>query len=59
MTTRDLVIKEMNKIPEYLLEEVLKFIREKRDREIRKPKLHTFNLHGRFDDLNIREKAYE
>ena len=59
MTTRERVKQEIDKIPDYLLSEVLEFIKSIK---LEKPKnrvIHTFKLKGGFDNINIRSKAYE
>ena len=59
MTTKEKVKREIDKIPDYLLEDVLRFISKIKIRENSKGKVHTFRLNGKFDNLNIRTKAYE
>jgi hypothetical protein len=58
MITREKVKKETDKMPNDLLEKVYKYINSLRAKTIKK-KIHTFNLNGQLDDVNIREKAYE
>lgn len=56
MTTKEKVKKEIDKIPNDLLEKVYKYINSLRTKTTKK-KIHTFNLNGQLDDVNIREKA--
>jgi len=59
MTTREKVKQEIDKIPDYLLDEVLGFINSVRFEKSNKREIHTFKLKGNFDNINIRSKAYE
>lgn len=59
MTTKERIKNEIDQIPDELLEDVLKFISNIRSEKKVSGKLHTYKLKGRFDNLNIREAAYE
>ena len=59
MTTKEKVKKEIDKMPEDLLEQVYEFIDSIKSKRHKKTRIHTFKLKGTFDNLNIREKAYE
>ena len=59
MTTKEKVKKEIDKMPGYLLEKVYKYITSLRTKKTTKKKIHTYNLKGQLDDVNIRERAYE
>ena len=59
MTIKDKVKKEIDKMPEDLLKQVYIFINSIKFKKVRKKKIHTFKLNGKFDNVNIREKAYE
>jgi hypothetical protein len=59
MNTKEKVKKEIDKMPEDLLEQVYAFINTIKSKKPKRKKLHTFKLKGMFDDVNIREKAYE
>jgi len=59
MITKEQVKQEIDKIPDSLLEDVLKFISNIKGKKTSKRKLHTYKLKGQFDNLNIRAKAYE
>mgnify|MGYP005662467149 CR=1 FL=1 len=59
MITKETLKAEIDKLPDNLLEEVYKFINSIRTLRSEKRKLHTFKLKGQFDDINIRESAYE
>ena len=53
------VKREIDKMPDDLVQEVYKFISNIKTTKIRKGKLHTYRLKGKFDNLAIRESAYE
>jgi hypothetical protein len=59
MTTKEKVKREIDKMPSDLIEKVYKYINSLRTKTIQKKKIHTFNLKGQLDNLNIRERAYE
>jgi len=59
MITKEIVKKEIDKTPDYLLEDILKFLSNIRKDKARIRKIHTYKLKGKFDNLNIRAKAYE
>lgn len=59
MTTKEKVKKELNTMPDELLEEVYKFITDIKSAKTKKAQIHTFKLNGSFDQLDVREKAYE
>jgi hypothetical protein len=46
-------------MPDDVMQEVYEFINNIKTTKKRKMKLHTFRLKGKFDNLNIRESAYE
>ena len=59
MIIKEKVKKEIDKMPDDLVQEVYKFISNIKRTKIRKGKLHTYRLKGKFDNLAIRESAYE
>ena len=59
MTTKEKVKKEIDKMPNDLLEKVYKYINSLRTKTIHTKKIHTYNLKGQLDNVNIRERAYE
>ncbi|HEX9739423.1 MAG TPA: hypothetical protein VGA29_01500 [Ignavibacteriaceae bacterium] len=59
MTTKEKVKREIDKMPSDLIEKVYKYINSLRTKTAQKKKIHTFNLKGQLDNLNIRERAYE
>jgi hypothetical protein len=59
MTTKEKVKREIDKMPNDILEKVYKYINSLRTKTTQKKKIHTFNLKGQLDNINIREKAYE
>jgi hypothetical protein len=46
-------------MPNDLLEKVYKYINGLKSPKITKKKFHTYKLKGQFDNINVREKAYE
>lgn len=59
MITKETVKQEIDKIPDYLLEDVLEFIGNIKNENTLRRQVHTYKLKGKFDNLNIRAKAYE
>lgn len=59
MTTKDRVKRKIDKMPDYLLKKVYKYMNSLGTRTPRKKRVHTFNLKGQLDDVNIRDRAYE
>lgn len=59
MTTKEKVKREIDKMPNELLEKVYKYINSLRTKTIIRKKIHTFSLKGQLDNVNIRERAYE
>ena len=50
---------EIDKMPEELVDSVYKYIKEKKKQKQQNREIRTYNLHGKFDDTDIRKKAYE
>ena len=59
MTTKEKVKREIDQMPNDALEKVYKYISSLRKKTVQQKKVHTFNLKGQLDDVNIRERAYE
>jgi len=59
MANKKIIKKEIDELPDDVLDEVYKFISTKKAQSTAKFKIHTFNLHGVFDDLNVRSEAYD
>jgi hypothetical protein len=59
MTTKEKIQKEIEKMPDDLLETVFSFIHNIKTKKADFRKIHTFKLSGKFDDMNIRAHAYE
>ncbi len=59
MTTKEKIQKEIEKMPEDLLETVFSFIHNIKTKKVDFRKIHTYKLNGKFDDQNIRANAYE
>ena len=59
MITKEKVKEEIDGMSKDLVEKVYQYIHLIKSKNIEKKKIHTFKLKGNFDDVNIREKAYE
>jgi hypothetical protein len=59
MIAREKIKEEIDKIPDYLLMDILSFISQIKTKKRVDKKLRTYKLKGKFDDLNIRTIAYE
>jgi hypothetical protein len=59
MTVKEKIKKEIDKMPNDLIEKVYQYISALGVKKTRKNRNHTFNLKGQLDDVNIRAKAYE
>lgn len=59
MKIKEKIKKEIDKMPEDLLNQVYIYINSIKSVKNKKSAIHTFRLHGKFDNVNIREKAYE
>ena len=59
MVTKERIKREIDRMPNDLLEKVYKYINSIKTKNTSKKKFHTYKLNGQFDDVNIREKAYE
>ena len=57
MITKEKVKREIDKMSNDLLEKVYKYINSLGTDATQKKKIHTFNLKGQLDNVNIREKA--
>ena len=59
MITKDKIKREIDKIPEEQLEKLYRYITNLQRTKNKKHKLRTYKLQGQFDDIDVREKAYE
>ena len=59
MTIKEKIKKEIDQIPEELLFEVKKYLDTLTKTQVKKGKIKTLHLKGEYDNVNIREKAYE
>lgn len=58
MVTKERIKREIDRMPNDLLEKVYKYINGLKTTKTEK-KFHTYKLKGQFDDINVREKAYD
>ena len=59
MITKEKIKRDIDKMPNELPGKTHKFLHGLNSKKGTKRKLHTFSLKGQFDDINIRERAYE
>jgi hypothetical protein len=59
MVTKEKVKHEIDRMPDDLLEKVYKYINNLKAPKTNKKKIRTYKLHGQFDNINVRERAYE
>jgi len=59
MVTREKIKREIDNIPNELLEKVHMYIGGLTSKKTTKKKFRTYKLNGQFDDINIRERSYE
>lgn len=59
MTLKEKIKNEVDKMLIDLIEKVYRYISTLGVKKIKKSRIHTFNLKGQLDDVNIRAKAYE
>jgi len=59
MVTKEKLKKEIDKLPQNLLGQVYQFINSMKEKKRTKNRIRAFKLKGQFDDINIREKAYD
>ena len=61
MPTKEEIKKEIDKMPDDLVNTVYQYIKEK-EKQKEKTKnrnIKTYSLKGKYDNMNIRDKAYE
>ncbi|MCL6583192.1 MAG: hypothetical protein K6U11_06075 [bacterium] len=59
MITKDQLKKEIEGLPEDLLDQIYQFIKTIKRDDQGKAKIRSFKLKGQFDNINIHEKAYK
>ncbi len=59
MTTKEKIKKDLDELPNELLEQVQQFIESVRRGNSNRKEVRSFKLGGQFDELNIRQRAYE
>lgn len=59
MIIKEEIKRELDNMPDDLLAKVYNYIHSLKSKKIRRKKLHTFNLKGELDNVNIRKRAYE
>ncbi len=59
MITKARIKRKIDKMPNEFLDKVYNYINNLTSSKKGIRKIHTYKLKGQFDDVNIREKAYE
>ncbi len=59
MKIKEKIKKEIDQMPDELLYEVEKYLKTVNKRNVEKRKIRKLHLRGQYDDINIRQKAYE
>ena len=60
MTTKEKLIREISKLSDEKIEEIYKLLNNNsKAAKVKKEKLKTFELNGKFDNVDIRKIAYE
>ncbi len=59
MTTKEKIKKNLDDLPDNLVEQVHQFIKSIKPRNPNKNKIRLFRLKGQFDSMNIRQQTYE
>lgn len=59
MVTKENLKKEIDKLPQDLLKQVYHFIHSMKGKHGKKNRIRSFKLKRQYDDINIRENAYE
>ena len=59
MNTKEKVKHEIDTLPDKMLDDILTYIKRLKKHPGVKRSVHTYKLDGRFDSLNVREKAHE
>ncbi len=59
MITKEKIKREIDRMPNDLLEKVYKYINGLTAPKTNKKTFHTYKLKGQFDNINVRERAYE
>lgn len=57
--TKDDLKREIDNLPESVLARLHKFIGSLKKRKKKDEAFPTFNLNGKFDEINVRSEAYE
>jgi hypothetical protein len=59
MTIKENIKREIDLLPDELLEQVQKYLNNIKITRIKKINIHTLHLKGQYDNMNLRQKAYE
>jgi len=59
MVTKEKIKNEIDNLSEEFLEDILKYLNELKNTQKTKNNIRGVHLKGQFDNINIRQKAYE
>ncbi|MBI9039221.1 MAG: hypothetical protein JEY97_13890 [Bacteroidales bacterium] len=59
MVTKEKIKKEIDNLSEEFLEDILKYLKNLKNSQKTKKNIRRVHLKGQFDNINIRQKAYE
>ncbi len=59
MTIKENIEKEIDLLPDELLDQVQNYLDNIKVTRIKRKKIHTLHLKGQYDNINLRQKAYE
>ena len=59
MTIKENIKKEIDLLPDELLDQVQQYLDNIKVTRIKRKKIHTLHLKGQYDNMNLRQKAYE
>lgn len=59
MTIKEKIKKEIDLLPDELLDQVQKYLDNIKVTRIKRKELHTLHLKGQYDNMDLRQKAYE
>ena len=59
MDTKEIIKNEIDKLSEEFLDDVLKYLYSLKNTYKTKKKINSLHLKGQFDNMNIRQNAYE
>jgi len=59
MTIKDKIKKEIDQMPDELLHQIQKYLNSIKKSPATRKKIKRLHLHGQYDNMNVRHRAYE